>query len=65
MTLDQAVAYALAGDEPATGADAPRHLAGRSFAGLTRREVEVLRLVALAQSNREIAASLVLQRKDG
>ena len=63
MTLDQAVAYALAGDEPTTTADATRRLAGRSFAGLTRREVEVLRLVALAHSNREIAASLVLSEK--
>ena len=61
MSLDQAVAYALAGDGPA--AEAAHRLAGRSFAGLTRREVEVLRLVALAQSNREIAASLVLSEK--
>jgi predicted ATPase/DNA-binding CsgD family transcriptional regulator len=61
MSLDQAVAYALAGHEPT--AEAVDRLAGRSFAGLTRREVEVLRLVALAQSNREIAASLVLSEK--
>jgi predicted ATPase/DNA-binding CsgD family transcriptional regulator len=63
MTLDQAVAYALAGDDPPASADAAPRLAGRSFAGLTRREMEVLRLVALAQSNREIAASLVLSEK--
>jgi predicted ATPase/DNA-binding CsgD family transcriptional regulator len=63
MTLDQAVAYALAGDDPTATPDAARRLAGRSFAGLTRREIEVLRLVALAQSNREIAASLVLSEK--
>jgi predicted ATPase/DNA-binding CsgD family transcriptional regulator len=63
MTLDQAIAYALAGDEPTAPADPTRRLAGRSFAGLTRREIDVLRLVALAQTNREIAASLVLSEK--
>jgi non-specific serine/threonine protein kinase len=63
MTLDQAVAYALAGFEPSATTDAARRLVGGSFAGLTKREVEVLRLVALAQSNREIAASLVLSEK--
>jgi predicted ATPase/DNA-binding CsgD family transcriptional regulator len=63
MTLDQTVAYALAGEEPPETMGAARRLAGRSFAGLTRRELEVLRLVALAQSNREIAASLVLSEK--
>ncbi len=57
------MAYALAGDEPPPTADAARRLAGRSFGGLTRREVEVLRLVALAKSNREIAATLVLSEK--
>jgi ATP/maltotriose-dependent transcriptional regulator MalT len=63
MTLDQAVAYALAGDGQTTIADAALRLAGRSFGGLTKREVEVLRLVALAHSNREIAAALVLSEK--
>jgi DNA-binding NarL/FixJ family response regulator len=63
MTVDQAVAYALASDEQPTTSDAARRLAGRSFGGLTRREVEVLRLVALAHSNREIAATLVLSEK--
>jgi predicted ATPase/DNA-binding CsgD family transcriptional regulator len=63
MTLDQAVAYALAGYERPATTDAARRLVGGSFAGLTKREVEVLRLVALAQSNREIAASLVLSEK--
>ncbi|HEY8742584.1 MAG TPA: LuxR C-terminal-related transcriptional regulator, partial [Chloroflexota bacterium] len=63
MTLDQAVAYALAGDGQSTTADAGLRLAGRSFGGLTKREVEVLRLVASAHSNREIAAALVLSEK--
>jgi DNA-binding NarL/FixJ family response regulator len=34
-----------------------------AFAGLTRRELEVLRLVALAQSYYEIALALVLSEK--
>jgi non-specific serine/threonine protein kinase len=63
MTLDQAVAYALTADERHTTADVRRRMTGRTFAGLTRREVEVLRLVALAQSNREIANALVLSEK--
>ena len=63
MTVDQAVAYALVGDKQTTTADPGRRLAGRSFGGLTRREVEVLRLVAQAHSNREIAAALVLSEK--
>jgi ATP/maltotriose-dependent transcriptional regulator MalT len=63
LTLDQAVAYALAADEPTAAADPARQLAGRSFRGLTRREMEVLRLVAEAHSNREIAAMLVLSEK--
>ena len=63
MTLDQAVAYALAGEEQPLPVDGTRRLAGGSFGGLTRREVEVLRLVALAHTNREIAAALVLSEK--
>jgi DNA-binding NarL/FixJ family response regulator len=35
----------------------------RSFGNLTRRELEVLRLVGLAHSNREIASQLVLSEK--
>ncbi len=60
---NQTVAYALVGDDEPTAADAARCLSGRTFGGLTRREVEVLRLVALAHSNREIAAALVLSEK--
>ena len=63
QTVDQTVAYALVGDDQPTAADAARCLSGRTFGGLTRRQVEVLRLVALAHSNREIAAALVLSEK--
>src|SRR5204863_3239393 len=63
MAWDQAVAYALAGDQPHAIGKAARRLGGRSFEGLTKREVEVLRLVALAKTNREVAASLVLSQK--
>ncbi len=63
LAIEQAVAYALAGDGQTTTVDGARRLAGRSFGGLTRREVEVLRLVAQAHSNREIAAALVLSEK--
>ena len=63
MTLDQTVAYALAGDDQPTTADAAQRFAGGSFGGLTRREVEVVRLVALGHSNREIAAALVLSEQ--
>ena len=63
QTVDQTVAYALVGDDEPTAADAARCLSGRTFGGLTRREVEVLRLVALAHSNREVAAALVPSEK--
>src|SRR5205085_11296289 len=63
MNLNQVVSYALAADEPTTTADAANRLSQHSFGGLTRRELEVLRLVALAQSNRQIAAELVLSEK--
>ena len=63
MTPDQAVAYALAGDEQTRTAEAAPRLAGRAFGGLTRRELEVLRLVALGHTNRDIAATLVLSEK--
>jgi predicted ATPase/DNA-binding CsgD family transcriptional regulator len=63
MSADDAVVYALAGAEPDTATPRGGGLGGLSFRGLTRREMEVLRLVAQAQSNREIAATLVLSEK--
>ncbi|HYW89064.1 MAG TPA: tetratricopeptide repeat protein, partial [Chloroflexota bacterium] len=63
MNVDEAVAYALAADELTRNGRAATSTAERSFGGLTQRELEVLRLVALARSNREIAAELVLSEK--
>jgi predicted ATPase/DNA-binding CsgD family transcriptional regulator len=63
MPRNRLVAYALTADEPSTPGRGEPTLSSNSFAGLTRRELEVLRLVALAQSNREIATGLVLSEK--
>jgi ATP/maltotriose-dependent transcriptional regulator MalT len=63
MSVDDLVAHALAGNGQESTADLALPLTGRSFGGLTRRELEVLRLVALAKSNRDIAAELVLSEK--
>ena len=68
MTLEQAIAYALDETEPVPSAgdaadagrrDPPR--ARQSLpGGLTAREAEVLRLVAAGQTDRQIAAVLVV-----
>jgi predicted ATPase/DNA-binding CsgD family transcriptional regulator/DNA-binding XRE family transcriptional regulator len=70
MSMEQAMAEALQSLEPgflpATGEDAEPGTAravepGPSYPdGLTTREVEVLRLIAIGRSNQEIAAALTL-----
>jgi predicted ATPase/DNA-binding CsgD family transcriptional regulator len=73
LPLEQAVAGALAGEgsdaagtgappAPAPGHPPPAPRAARP-AGLTAREVEVLRLVAAGQTDRAIAVALVLSEK--
>ena len=62
--LATSAAAAIAG----LGASLERHLGRRAAAehetgGLSRREVEVVRLVAAGNTNREIAASLVLSTR--
>ena len=55
MSPEQAIGYAL--EEPEASRDGAPAARG---AGLTKREVEVLRLVAKGMSNQEVAASLVI-----
>jgi DNA-binding CsgD family transcriptional regulator/tetratricopeptide (TPR) repeat protein len=63
LPLEQAVAEAL-GDEPASvAATGPTSITPLDPAGLTRREVEVLRLLAGGATDREIAGGLSISIK--
>jgi len=63
MTTDEAVAFALAATPQDNSLDAHAAADGVAPTGLTRRETEVLRLVAAGNSNQEIAAALVLSTR--
>jgi predicted ATPase/DNA-binding SARP family transcriptional activator/DNA-binding CsgD family transcriptional regulator len=60
MTLDEAVSYALEEEEtdPLTTSAAGESSAGQALVALTRREEEVVALVAHGLSNRQIATEL-------
>jgi DNA-binding NarL/FixJ family response regulator len=63
MSLDEAAAEALAVEVPAAESPQPRAPAAATMAtpaGLTPREVEVLRLIAAGRTSKEIAAELVV-----
>src|SRR5207244_613602 len=63
MTMDEAVAFALAATGMDTSRDALAAADGVASTGLTRRETEVLRLIVAGNSNQEIAATLVLSTR--
>ena len=64
LSLEQAVAEALAGDgplgSPPAGPEGGPGRTPRLPGGLTAREAEVLRLVAEGQTDRQVAAALVV-----
>jgi predicted ATPase/DNA-binding CsgD family transcriptional regulator len=62
LSLDQAIAYARAADEPASAsAAAPAQSSPRARpGGLSRRELEVAALIAQGHTNRRIAEALVI-----
>ena len=67
MSLEQVIAYALtvepAPTEQATEPRESERRPGARPAGLTPREVEVLRLIAAGRTNKEIAIDLVLSER--
>ncbi|HZO32890.1 MAG TPA: tetratricopeptide repeat protein [Chloroflexota bacterium] len=60
MSLDEAIGYALADDDPAIGPDRHTFHSARGAGDLTPREHEVAALVARGLTNRQIAEELVI-----
>jgi DNA-binding NarL/FixJ family response regulator len=60
MTVDQAVAYALAQAEISAASMRARPAARPSDGPLSPREVAVARLIALGRTNRQIASELII-----
>lgn len=63
LGIDQAVAYALGEQVPATPTPAKAPAAGSASPVLTRREQEVAKLVAQGLSNKGIAVALVISQR--
>ncbi|MDQ3780008.1 MAG: tetratricopeptide repeat protein [Chloroflexota bacterium] len=62
LPLDQALAEAVVVAQSAVMAATPPALPSRNDAGLTKRETEVLRLIAAGRSDREIADTIFVAR---
>jgi DNA-binding NarL/FixJ family response regulator len=66
MSLHDAIAYALssaATSRPAAVAQSRRHGPGKDGSPLSRRELEVAKLVAHGLTNREVAETLVISER--
>ncbi len=63
MSVEQAIEYALSSPEPASRSAPSRLTAGEQVVSLTRREREIVGLIAEGLTNRQIAHQLVLSER--